>query len=236
MQSLSGSKLLDLWERGTGLHLLDRALLALSAALPEVPANHLADWPLGHRNRALMQLHRACFGARLQAWASCARCGEKMEFELDGQTLVEQGSDESAGDGIVRVNGQSFRLPSSRDLACVAEEKDSKTAVIRLLECCRIEGGACPTWSDEEVQAIEKSMAIGDPLAELQIALRCPECSHQWTASLELVTFLWAEIECRAKRLLWEIHALASAYGWTQSEILALSPARRASYLEMVRA
>jgi hypothetical protein len=32
-----------------------------------------------------------------------------------------------------------------------------------------------------------------------------------------------------------EIHAIASAYGWSEKEILALSDPRRAFYLEMVR-
>ena len=45
---------------------------------------------------------------------------------------------------------------------------------------------------------------------------------------------LWEEIEVRAHVLLGEVHRLASAYGWSEAQILALSPARRASYLAMV--
>jgi hypothetical protein len=33
-----------------------------------------------------------------------------------------------------------------------------------------------------------------------------------------------------------DVHELASAYGWRESEILALSPQRRQAYLELVRA
>ncbi len=43
-------------------------------------------------------------------------------------------------------------------------------------------------------------------------------------------------MEARAKRLLSEVHALASAYGWSEREILGLSVARREFYLGMVRA
>jgi hypothetical protein len=32
------------------------------------------------------------------------------------------------------------------------------------------------------------------------------------------------------------VHTLASAYGWSESEILALSDARRRLYMEMVNA
>ena len=157
-----------------------------------------------------------------------------MEFELDAQVLVADGSDEPA-DAVVRVNAHSFRLPNSRDLAYVAGESDCRTAVIGLLNRCRIDTGAASAWSDEEVEAVGEAMAVADPAAELQLALCCPACSEEWNLGLELVTFLWAEIEARAKRLVWEVHTLALAYGWTQTEILALNPARRALYLEMVR-
>jgi hypothetical protein len=32
-----------------------------------------------------------------------------------------------------------------------------------------------------------------------------------------------------------EVDALARAYGWREADILALSPARRAAYLELAR-
>ena len=35
--------------------------------------------------------------------------------------------------------------------------------------------------------------------------------------------------------LLWEVHTLASAYGWCEAEILALSAVRGAGYLDMVQ-
>jgi hypothetical protein len=40
-------------------------------------------------------------------------------------------------------------------------------------------------------------------------------------------------METYARRLLYDVHALASAYGWSEDEVLAVSPARRRCYLEM---
>ena len=48
---------------------------------------------------------------------------------------------------------------------------------------------------------------------------------------LDIGSFVWAEIESRARRVLGEVHALASAYGWSEAETLSLSAVRRASYL-----
>ena len=236
MRAFSSSDLLDLWERGFALLPLDRGLLALSAALPEVPPGSLADWPLGRRNQALVELHCSCFGPSLQGWTACAGCGEKMEFEMDGRVLAKQQADSGCLDATVVVKGQSFRLPSSRDLADAAGQSDSRAAAIHLLERCRASAGEPFTWSEEDVEEAGEQMALADPLAEIRVALRCPACGNESAETLDIVSFLWGEIQARAKRLLWEVHAIASVYGWTESEVLSLSPARRAHYLEMVQA
>jgi hypothetical protein len=49
------------------------------------------------------------------------------------------------------------------------------------------------------------------------------------------VSYLWAEVHSWALRTLHEVNVLASAYGWRESDILALSQWRRQAYLEMVQ-
>jgi hypothetical protein len=65
---------------------------------------------------------------------------------------------------------------------------------------------------------------------------KCPACGVVFEESLDLASFLWSEFEGRAKRLLLDVHLLARAYGWSEAEVLSLSPVRRAFYLEMVEA
>ena len=84
------------------------------------------------------------------------------------------------------------------------------------------------------VEAVGTAMALADPQAEVRIALTCPSCSHQWSSLFDILSFLWGEIEDWARRLMAEVHVLASAYGWSEREIVALSPRRRRMYLEMV--
>jgi len=79
-------------------------------------------------------------------------------------------------------------------------------------------------------------MAAADPLAEIRLTFDCPVCGDAFEDDLDLPTFLWAEMAARAKRLLSEVHLLASAYGWSEAEILGLSPVRREFYLGMVGA
>ena len=234
-QVFADSDFLELWEHGLHLHPLDRALLLLGA-------NHgtheqsLADWPLGRRNEALAELRCSYFGSSLQAWISCPRCEEKLEFEVDIPALMrsDRRGEQSSEEPIV-VNGHSFRLPTSRDLARLSPTSDSRAAAVDLLEGCRIDKGASPVWSDTDLEEIGERMALADPMAEIRFKFSCPMCANEWGDSLDLGIVLWAEIEARAKRLLLEIHTLASAYGWTEKEILSLSENRRLLYLEIVQ-
>ena len=61
-------------------------------------------------------------------------------------------------------------------------------------------------------------------------------CGHEWDELFDVVSFVWAELEVQACRLLQEVHVLARAYGWREGDVLALSPRRRRLYLEMVGA
>jgi hypothetical protein len=75
-----------------------------------------------------------------------------------------------------------------------------------------------------------------DPAASINLSLGCEDCGHHWLADFNIGSLLWDEIDGCARALLVEVHNLARAYGWTEQEILALSPQRRAAYLDMVGA
>lgn len=243
MQTISNADFLSLWERGRQLHPLDRGLLAIRTAFPEASGESVADWPLGRRNRALVELRSSCFGPVLQAWTACQQCGEKIELNMDVREVIEQ--DPGAPRcGTVAINGEQFRLPTSRDLARLAKEKtedESPTAAaVCLLNACQIDrddgSEQKQKWSEDQLEEIGEKLAEADPLAEIALSFQCPACANTCSEAIDLPTFLWTEIEVLVRRLLYEIHTLASAYGWTEGEILALSDARRRSYIEMVQA
>jgi hypothetical protein len=230
MRALTNPDILDLWERGSSLHPLDRALLALAVAEPGEPYGALADWPLGRRNVALARLRRECFGSALTGWVACPRCGERLEFSFDAGMLLEEGSDAAAQ---LSVDGRSFRPLTSRDLASVAAEIDERAAAHKLLRrCCAEESN----FTDEELEVLGERLAETDPTAETLLDFACAACGHRWREPLDIAAWLWAEIEARARRLLYDVHTLAAAYGWTEREILSLSEPRRAHYLELVQA
>jgi len=162
--AITPQHLLSVWEEGVQRHPIDRALLLLSLARPETPAEQLADLPLGARNAALMSLQRACFSARLPAWLDCLACGERMEFELDAAQLPPTGTERVDS---IEVDGHRFTCPTSRHLAKLARRNDEpQTAARQLLLDCAQDADALPRDQAalaELLQHIESTLEAVDP-------------------------------------------------------------------------
>ncbi len=120
-------------------------------------------------------------------------------------------------------------------MARIASAAEGTDAARTLLNLCLVAGDTT-AWGEEEVEAAGERLAAADPLAEVRLDFKCPACGETFAESLDLATFLWSELEARAERLLLDVHLLAREYGWSEAEVLALSPVRRNFYLEMVEA
>jgi len=231
----SERELLLLWEQGRFRHPIDRALLLGAWARPDLDPESLAQMPLGLLNVELLQLRASLFGSRLELQLSCERCRELLEIPVDIKTLLEQAA-ARGGSEQVSWEGFSFRQPSSRDLALVVDELDAAAAAVRLLEACCTEK---PADADGAMAApallakVDSLLEDGDPLADPRLTAVCPACGGEVDAGIDPAGLLWQEVQAWARAVFWQIHLLASAYGWTEDEVLALSPARRRVYLEL---
>jgi hypothetical protein len=255
MHPLAAPELLTLWERGACRHPLDRGALLAAAARPDWPADAIADLPLGAVNASLLQLRSATFGPRIDGHADCPQCGQRLAFTLDtaqllaatapadaaldGSAAPDVGADADASAGAggraraeTQAAGLRLRAPSLRDLAAVADATDAAEAARALLARCTLAGDVA-RLDDAGLAVVEDALDMLDPQADLAITLHCVACGHDGAAQLDAGALLWEEIEVRAQELLHEVHGLASAYGWSEPQILALSPARRAAYLAM---
>jgi hypothetical protein len=86
------------------------------------------------------------------------------------------------------------------------------------------------------LQNVEERIAGIDPQADVHLNLVCPECNKAWRQVFDIVSYFWMEIDAWAHRILLEVSVLARAFGWRESDILELSPARRQIYLAMAQA
>jgi hypothetical protein len=226
MRELSASEILDVWERGRSTTLPERALdLLVAGGYPGQPES-LA---VGDRDALLVELRERTFGAAISAVGSCPTCGELLEVELAAADLRGEAA---AGELLeLATDGETvgFRLATAGDLLAVGAASDVEEGRRILLERC-VEGELPP----EHEEAVVARMAEADPGAWTDLALECPGCGHTWTAAFDIVSFLWAELDSCARRLVADVHTLASAYGWREGDVLALSPSRREAYLELV--
>jgi hypothetical protein len=248
MQALTASQLLAVWEQGTSRTPVQQALLLLAAALPGTSPAELAELSIGQRDKYLLALREQLFGSQLTSVVACPVCSEKLEFTCYAADLQAQASAEP-GEPLVLHHGTyevHFRLPNSLDLTAVAvqaDPSDDELVAIRnqLLARCLItathDNSAINVDQLPEiiVSNVIAHMAEADPQADVQLALSCAACSHQWQATFDITLFLWAEIDAWAVRTLHEVHHLAIAYGWSESDILSTSAWRRQYYLNLVQ-
>lgn len=242
MRALSAFELLRVWERGLTQTPVQRALTLLAAACPDTSPDALARLSIGQRDARLLTLREWTFGPQMVGLAACPACGARLELSFD-VAEIRVTSEVEPGEALslsVDDHELRFRLPDSLDLAAIAGHEDAVESRRLLLERCLLntqhDGEKTPSGPlpPDVLEAVVERMARADPQADVQLALACAECGHEWQVGFDIVTFFWSEICVWATRILHEVHILASAYGWREADVLAMSPWRRQFYLEMV--
>lgn len=242
MERISASRLLEVWEQGLSATPVERALLLLNAARTEESSDALSKLSIGKRDARLLQLRAETFGSSLQAMCDCPHCSEVIEMSLNVIDILVDVPEEE--DGLLSLSTGNynvhFRLPDSTDLAAAVAVGDRTIAARRLLHRCIIEARqddkiVPPDGLPSDVlDALAQRIAEIDAQSNIELEMTCPACSSTWVSPFDIVAFFWMEVSAWAKRMLRDVHTLACAYGWNEEEILALSPARRQFYLEMV--
>ena len=222
MRPLTGELLFEAWERGANAPYHTLALSMLASACPKRGWDELADLSIAERDGELLRLRAMTFGDRLGGCLPCEACGARLEFEVAVSFLIENLRSAPA------LQAHTMRRATSRDLAAVRSSPDPRRAL--LMRCLSSDAGE--DFSEEA--AAEQFNRINED-AEIRLALPCPVCSAMQHTVLDIVRFFWAELRHAVKKLLQEVHELASAYGWSEQSILSMNPARRAIYLDLAR-
>ena len=243
MRALSASQLLEVWEQGFGRTPAEQALVLLAVACPDLLPDQLAGLSIGQRDSRLLTLHEWTFGPRLHGLVVCPACAERLEMDLRTTDLYADGG--PAGGGLEPLSLEAggyriqFHLPDSTDLVAGLQDEDADILRSRILKRCLLsvrkgkKDVPLARLPQDVIGAVVEKMAAVDPQADITFSITCPACGHAWQAIFDIVSFFWREITAWSYRLLYEVHSLASAYGWREADILAMSPWRRQCYLEM---
>lgn len=231
-----GHALLSLWEQALPLGALEReALLARDGAAPALPT-------VGAQRLRLLERLGDELDPRVSLRSRCPACGDEAAFEVDlrelagGLTADDDGRTHTLSHGCWEI---AFRLPAPGDLIAAAGAADFvRDLLARCVQRTTVDGESqgIDALPPEVLAVLSDAMDALDPAASLAFDVACPACGNAWSAPFDPAGALWSRLQGEAERLLVDIDTLAQRHGWTEGEILALSPVRRRAYLQLARA
>lgn len=219
------------------------ALVTALLALCGSPGDAAFWWsrPVGLRIGALLRLVGLTEETdSLRVALRCVQpgCGERFEADLPIEELAARAPADS--DAPLRIDlhdGRSatLRLPTGGDLrdwgaAPHANSVDAVDAVSGVIASLRIAGDLQPG----DAAALAEAIAAHDPLVAFSVACTCPACGAEDELPLDLEGLALQRLAQRQQALVRDVHRLASRYGWTEAQALAVPPRRRARYLELI--
>jgi hypothetical protein len=208
-----------------------------------------ASLTAGDREALLLHLRRLTLGDRLQGVLSCPDpgCGEKMDLDLRVSDLLlpPYTHSQEQYETTIAENGSNysvrFRLPTGADQEVVAAPiySDPQAAGDLLLRRCveRVateDGQPVEDLPSVVINQLPAIMSELDPQAELMLDAACPACDHVFSALFDTATYLFQELDGRARHLYKEVHLLAFYYHWSEAEIMGMTARKRRLYLNLL--
>ena len=171
-----------------------------------------------------------------ESWirATCPDCGAAFDIPVrHGELPVKP-----AGEGYPFVTVETsfgpvrFRVPDGADQEAVAGIPDPREARRALASRCahQEEAPLAGELSDEDLDRAEAALEEVAPEVVTRAQAACPDCGQAAEVHLDPYVCFGAA----NSGLFLDVHALASAYHWSEREILALPSDRRRLYLSLV--
>jgi hypothetical protein len=198
----------------------------------------VASMTAGERDRLLAAIYCRTYGAEIRSTARCAVCGSLFDLDFSLEELASRLAARRRPDavrledGTYRLEGSiRFRIPTTADELAVStlpvEEAESALLALSILE-----GAGTPGAADRVASALEAL----SPVVSLQLEAACAECGSRQGLRFDLQEYLLRRLMGERRQLLAEVHRLATAYGWSLSDILSLSRSDRRALSVMVEA
>lgn len=171
-------------------------------------------------------------------------CGEGIEIDFSMEELsklqISQNEDKlpqiKIGEQIIRL-----RKPTGWDqLNWLAQsfpnERAAAEVMLKTLIIPEKKGELEPTRINLEqgIAIFNQVMEEVDPLVNFQAQVQCPCCGTQDFHQIDFGAFALKRLQNSQQQLLDMVHCLASFYHWNESEIFAIPPWRRQSYLARI--
>ncbi|MEP7270478.1 MAG: hypothetical protein ABI882_03190 [Acidobacteriota bacterium] len=202
-----------------------------------------AKWAIPHRDAELLNLREQLFGKKLDAVVRCVACGEQAEIEFSIDNMRGAFADSRTEANSVnhsrtmQIDGHRvrYRAPNSEDLAAICGVGDMAAARSMLFErCIEFRGAMSGSANAALAERVLDRLSREHGWTDTRVSFDCPGCGTTRQAPFDIASFLWREVDDWARRMLREIHLLASRYGWSENDILSMNARRRQAYVEML--
>lgn len=197
------------------------------------------SWSIAERLQALLAVAKECAGGRRSISLRCQHvgCGGVMLATLELDAFVCTAVPRTVSCETNGSNEILVRMPTGRDQESwlTAQSIEQATLARDLIDS--IDGARPdPDWQlpSDWIPSISKALDDGDPLTSLELVASCHECGTLNQVPFDLEAELVRVIKEFQYIRLNDIHNLAGAYGWTESQIISLPRWRREIYLAKV--
>ncbi len=200
------------------------------------PDGDAAFWwaqPVSARTAALLQVTALTEQLSALAFSAvCALCEEPFEFELAVALLLA--AEDDGAPVQVELDNRLLRLrrATGNDLRHwrAARPASQEQAVQLMLDSLLLEGEV----QMQDSAALSAAIANADPLAAFAVTCQCPACGADREVDVDLDAAALTRLHHRQRALLHDIHRIASRYGWSEAQVLAIPAPRRAQYLALI--
>ena len=206
------------------------ALLGAALQTPSGGAEAARALSVGDRQWLLAQLAVHLGQAHVWITGTCAACEAAFDAPLDLAALPVKPAGEGypertveAPENLIRV-----RAPTGADQEAIAGLPEAEAVAVLLARC--VDGANTRTLSPDTLERIDAALAEISPEAAAEVETTCPSCGAACRAGFDLADVVFAHLGDPFE----DVHVIASAYHWSEGDILALPAARRRRYLHLI--
>lgn len=168
-------------------------------------------------------------------------CQQPFETSLPLAELADTAPGDSGDTGIIPFplgaeQRLALRRPTGRDQSVwqVEAYPSADAATEAIIRSLLLPPHTAVPLAPEQLARLAATMEEADPLVAFRAATMCPECGRAVELPVDLELTALQTLAALRRSLLREIHALATRYGWSEEEILAIPAARRAEYRRLI--
>ncbi len=194
---------------------------------------HAQDLASADRDRVLAGIYQQTFGDQIQGTLTCPNCKEQFDLDFSLSALVEHTFPNPTpstlpAESYQTDSGLQFRVPTGKDELEVLGLPEQDAAE-HLLQSCLLDGVL-----KEKQEELEKEIEQLAPMLSRELEANCPECGYTSSTHFDVQHYLLQALVQSKKKLTWEVHRMASHYGWSLQEILSLARSDRKRYVQII--